>query len=213
MRIGIIAEGTEDQAVIRLILKAYGMDGSDMVDIRPSLQRDATDAADPSIGTFQGVKNACEGKDGMRPDFERFFIFPDNQFMVVHLDTAEIEQQNFAFTKPLKKGNPDYCTQLRNSVIDLINTWLDHQYSNQLLYAIAIEEIEAWCLTLYLQVDTAQSADPKSRFWKEANRKKIKGTASLADLCKDFSKLKKLKTYLPYNQSLKDFADSVEAAI
>jgi hypothetical protein len=213
MRIGIIAEGTEDQAVIRLILKAYGVDGSDIVAIRPSLQRDATDAADSSIGTFQGVKNACEGKDGLRPDFERFFIFLDNQFMAIHLDTAEIEQQNFAFTKPLKKGNPDYCTQLRNNVIDLINTWLDHQYSNQLLYAIAIEEIEAWSLTLYIQADTAQSADPKSKFWKEAYRKKIKDTASLADLCKDFSKLKKLKTYLPYNQSLKDFADSVEAAI
>ena len=145
--------------------------------------------------------------------FERFFIFPDQQFMVIHLDTAEIEQQNFAFTKPLKKGNPDYCTQLRNNVIDLINTWLDHQYSNQLLYAIAIEEIEAWCLTLYFSVDTAQSADPKSKFWKAANKTKIKGTTSLADLCKDFSRLKKLKSYLPYNQSLKDFADSVEAAI
>lgn len=213
MRIGIIAEGTEDQAVIRLILKAYGVDGSDIVDIRPNLQRDATDAADSSIGTFQGVKNACEGKDGLRPDFERFFIFSDQQFMVIHLDTAEIEQQNFAFTKPLKKGNPDYCTELRNSVINLINTWLDHQYSEQLLYAIAIEEIEAWCLTLYLPGDTAQSADPKSKFWKEANKKKIKGTASLADLCKDFSKLKKLRACLPYNQSLKDFADSVEAAI
>lgn len=213
MRIGIIAEGTEDQAVIRLILKAYGVDGSDIVDIRPSLQRDATDAADPSIGTFQGVKNACEGKDGLRPDFERFFIFPDNQFMVIHLDTAEIEKQNFAFTKPLKKGNPDYCIQLRNSVIDLINTWLDHQYSEQLLYAIAIEEIEAWCLTLYIQADTAQSADAKSKFWREANKKKIKGTTSLADLCKDFSKLKKLRACLPYNQSLKDFADSVEATI
>jgi len=212
MRIGIIAEGTEDQAVIRLILKAYGVDGSEIVDIRPSLQRDATDAADSSIGTFQGVKNACEGKDGMRPDFERFFIFSDEQFMVIHLDTAEIEQQNFTFTKPHKTNNPDYCTQLRNSVIDLINTWLDHQFSNQLLYAIAIEEIEAWCLTLYLQSDTAQSADPKSRFWKEANRKKIMGATSLADLCKDFSKLKKLKACLPYNQSLKDFADSVEAA-
>lgn len=213
MRIGIIAEGTEDQAVIRLILKAYGVDGSDMVDIRPSLQSDATDAANSTIGTFQGVKKACEGKDGLRPDFDRFFIFSDQQLMVVHLDTAEIEQQNFAFKKPPKTDNlDDYCAQLRNSVVDLINTWLDHQYSDQLLYAIAIEEIEAWCLTLYLQVDTAQSADAKSKFWREANKKKIKpGTTSLADICKDFSKLKKLKTCLPHNRSLKDFADSVEA--
>lgn len=214
MRIGIIAEGTEDQAVIGLILKAYGVDGSDIVNIRPNLQRDATDVADPSIGTFQGVKKACEGKDGVRPDFERFFIFSDQQFMVVHLDTAEIEQQNFAFTKPPKTGNSDYCTQLRSSVIDLINTWLDHQYTDQLLYTIAIEEIEAWCLTLYSQTDTAHSADAKSKFWREANKKKVKaGSTRLADLCKDFSKLKKLKTCLPHNQSLKDFADSVETII
>lgn len=214
MRIGIIAEGTEDQAVIRLILKAYGVDGSDMVNIRPSLQSDATDAANSTIGTFQGVKKACEGKDGLRPDFDRFFIFSDQQLMVVHLDTAEIEQQNFAFKKPPKTDNlDDYCTQLRSSVIDLINTWLDHKYNDQLLYAIAIEEIEAWCLTLYLKTDTSQSGNAKSRFWHEVNRKKVKsGSNSPADFCKDFSKFKKLKTCLPHNRSLKDFADSVEAA-
>lgn len=214
MRIGIIAEGKEDQEVIRHILRAYGIDGSDILDIRPSLQRDATDAADSTIGTLQGVKNACEGIEGKRSLFETAFLFSAIDKMVIHLDTAEIEQQNFAFTKPVKKGNLDYCTQLRSMTIDLINTWLDHQYSDQLLYAIAIEEIEAWGLTLYLKTDTAQSADAKSKFWREVNKGKIKsGAANLADLCKDFSKPKKLKSCLTYNQSLKDFADSVETTV
>lgn len=214
MRIGIIAEGTEDQAVIRLILKAYGVDGSDMVDIRPSLQRDATDAADPSIGTFQGVKNACEGKDGLRPDFERFFIFPDNEFMVIHLDTAEIDNQDFTFDRPLKEETEFYAKEMRGLVINLINNWLDGNYQNKILYAIAIEEIEAWCLTIYVKTDSIQSANAKRKFWYEVNKRKVKsGSNNPADFCKDFSKLKKLKTCLPYNQSLKDFADSVEADI
>ncbi|HOY18953.1 MAG TPA: hypothetical protein PLC89_16735 [Haliscomenobacter sp.] len=217
MRVGIIAEGTEDQAVISNILRAYGVDRSDIVSIKPSLQRDATDENNPeenaTIGTFQGVKNACIGHNGSRPYFEQFFLFEDDLFMVVHLDTAEIEQQNFAFAKPVKTGNPDYCTQLRNQVIDLINTWLEHQYSDQLLYAIAIEEIEAWCLTLYTKHDTAQSADAKSKFWREANKKKIKsGSNKLEELTKNFRKLKTLKPLLPYNQSLNDFAASIESA-
>lgn len=211
MRVGIIAEGKEDQEVIRYILRAYGIDGSDILFLRPSLQNDATDAADSTIGTLQGVKNACEGKDGKRPLFDNAFLFSAIDLMVVHIDTAEMEQQNFAFNKPVKTDNPNYCTQLRSMAIDLINSWLDNQYSNQLLYAIAIEEIEAWCLTIYLKTDTAQSADAKSKFWREVNKKKVKsGNSSPADFCKDFSKLKKLKTFLPYNQSLKEFADSIE---
>ena len=63
MRVGIIAEGTEDQAVISNILRAYGVDGSDILTIKPSLQQDVTDENNPTenatIGTFQGVKNAC----------------------------------------------------------------------------------------------------------------------------------------------------------
>jgi hypothetical protein len=167
MRVGIIAEGAEDQGVISNILRAFGMDSSDILLIKPRLQYDATDLAqEATIETLQGVKNACLGRDGDRPYFDTAFSVSDIQAMVVHVDTAEIEQQDFPFTKPTKTGNPQYCETLRHQVIALINNWLDQRYSDQLLYAIAIEEIEAWCLTLYTKVDTTQSADAKRKFWR-----------------------------------------------
>ena len=67
MRVGIIAEGTEDQSVIKNILRAFDIDG---YSIRPSLSVDESRkhlANQSTIGTFQGVKNACIQRD----DFER----------------------------------------------------------------------------------------------------------------------------------------------
>jgi len=43
MRIGIIAEGTTDQAVLENILKGLGYDESDIIPIRPDLSMDETD--------------------------------------------------------------------------------------------------------------------------------------------------------------------------
>lgn len=210
MRFGIIAEGREDQEIITNILRAFGIDGSDVVRIRPSLQRDATDANNQTIGTFQGVKNACLGNNGKRPDFEKAFLFSDIKLIIIHLDTAEIDNQNFDFQRPTKNNNPNYCTELRNQVIDLINGWLNHSYQNQLLYAIAIEEIEAWLLTIYEKQDTSLSANPKKKLFIHLNKEKNLGLVKLSE---KFKKRKELKSFLAYNQSLKDFVLSIQQSI
>ena len=77
--IGIISEGAEDFGVLKNIFRAFGFDGSEIIALRPALSKDATDRHnDPqTIGTFQGVKNACVGKNGKRPDFENFFERPE----------------------------------------------------------------------------------------------------------------------------------------
>ena len=118
--VGIISEGAEDYGVLKNILRALGFDGSEIIAIRPTLSKDATDKHDnqQTIGTFQGVKNACEGKDGKRPDFEQFFNTQiDAKYIVVQIDTAEIDRQNFEFIKPVKEGNPNYSTELRAASI------------------------------------------------------------------------------------------------
>lgn len=135
MVIGIIAEGTEDQAVIKNILKGVAKILDIEIDtrpIRPDLKKDETDKHNnqQTIGTFQGVKNACEGIDGEREDFDKFFFIEDSAFMTIQLDTAEIENQNFEFTRPIKENNPNYSTALRQNVIDLINGWLENNYEN-----------------------------------------------------------------------------------
>jgi hypothetical protein len=216
MRFGIIAEGDSDQVVIRNILKSFGIDKSDVLFIKPNNQQDETDLVglgDQTIGTFQGVKNACLGNDGKRPYFIKAFEISDVQYMIIHLDTAEIDNQNFSPVRPIKTNNPNYSTELRAKTIELINTWLENNYQEQLLYAISIEEIEAWCLTVYAKkgdVDTANSANPKSTL---SHQMKGKKSNSVEVISEYFRKKKRLDKCTPFNQSLKDFVDSVELVV
>lgn len=219
--IGIISEGIEDQGVLINILRAFGFERSEIRFIRPDLAKDASDRHhnQATWGSFQGVKNACTNRE----DFERAFSILACANMVIHLDTAEIDQQGGLSTRPQKEGNPTYSTELRNVVITLVNTWLEGNYSDKLLYAISIEEIEAWCLTGFETRDTAAFVDAKGKFLRLLARQNL----SYRDLRKnpatqkreyyeaitkekDFHKLKKLKQYAEFNQSLKEFILSVE---
>lgn len=216
MVIGIISEGTEDQSVIKNILRGIAK----MLDldletrpIRPDLRRDETDnhSNQQTIGTFQGVKNACQGENGEREDFDSFFFLDDHEFIVIQLDTAEIENQDFEFTRPVKDNNPNYSTELREGVIELINGWLENNYEGQLLYAITIEEMEAWCLTTYQKTNTTLSANPKNQLQRILSRRNIKidgnniARSFENNVSKDFRKFKNLKRYMQYNKSLEEF--------
>ncbi|TAD98022.1 MAG: hypothetical protein EAZ97_11470 [Bacteroidetes bacterium] len=208
MRIAIISEGSEDQAVIQNIFRAFGIDKSDIFLLKPSLQKDASSPDDSTIGTLQGVKNACIGYHGKRYYFERAIQFFDADFVVIHLDTAEIDRQDFDFQRPTRTNNENYCSELRSKVIYLINHWLENNYQNQIFYAIAIEEIEAWCLTIYEQNDSSKSANAKQKLNSILNKKDIK--YDFDTISQDFRKIKKLQTFLEHNQSLKDFVESIQ---
>lgn len=117
MRIGIIAEGRTDQAVIKNILRGIGFDSSVVQEIRPSLQKDETDLQAKNaqtIGTWQGVKNSCLNRE----DFEYFFNITDNKYIIIQLDTAECEQADFNIKRPKKDNNPNYSTELRAILIE-----------------------------------------------------------------------------------------------
>lgn len=230
MRIGIISEGKEDQGVIKNILlatgKEIGIESADIIAIRPDLGKDerSLQGVNPqSIGTFQGVKNACLEKEGARDDFERFFIDEDNKYIVIQIDTAEIDRQDFPFSKPEKEGNMNYSTALRHLAIEKINEWLAGNYADKLLYAIAIEEIEAWCLTIFETEDTTYLDNLKNRLQRHLARKNLTykdlkcNPAHQKDIYFekftkkfDFHKIKILKKYSNYNQSLNDFITSLE---
>ncbi|GEM_PF-854144 len=226
--ISIIAEGAEDIGVLRSILQAFGFDGSEIIAIRPGLSFDATDkyADNQSIGTFQGVKNACMGKAGKRPDFERAFSVFDMNFMVIQLDTAEIENHDFEFKKPLKVNNENYSDELRNRVIAKINEWLDQNYEGKLFYAVTIEELESWCLTIFETENTEFLNNVKHRWdsylirnnltYSRLNLNPIKDkTRYFETITKTykFHKLKKLKEFAEKNQSFKFFVQSLETKL
>ena len=223
--VGIISEGAEDYGVLRNIFRALGFDGSEIIAIRPTLSKDATDRHDnqQTIGTFQGVKNACEGKNGIRPDFEQFFKNLDAKYIVVQIDTAEIDRQNFPFTKPSKEDNANYSTELRTCSIDLINNWLSNTYAEKLFYAITIEELEAWCLSIFEKEDTTYLDSLKNKLQNHLQKKNLtykdlkchptkqKSAYFEAFTAKyKFHKLSDLKHYAEKNQSLSDFITSIE---
>jgi len=204
--IGIIAEGKEDQDVIKNILRAFGFDGKTEVRyIRPSLSYDATALSNQqTIGTLQGVKNSCI----QRTDFDRAFIITGINYMVIQMDTAEIENQDFEFKRPPKTKNLNYASELRGLCIDKINEWLQNNYENQLFYAITIEETEAWLLTIFEKSDSTKSANPKQKLFHDF-REHISGK-SYDVISKPFSKLKDLIHFAKNNSSLKVFVEQLE---
>lgn len=223
--VGIISEGAEDFGILKNIFRAFGFDGSEIIAIRPALSKDATDRHNDTqtIGTFQGVKNACIGANEKHPDFEKFFIQTSAKYIVVQIDTAEIDRHDFPFIRPSKENNPNYSSELRTSAIELINNWLSNNYSEQLFYAVSIEELEAWCLTLFETGDTTYSVNVKSKLNSHLQRKNM----TYRDLkCNPstgkslyfekftskykFHKLTNLKKYATKNQSLNDFITSIE---
>ncbi|RKZ78365.1 MAG: hypothetical protein DRR19_26525 [Candidatus Parabeggiatoa sp. nov. 1] len=216
MRIGIIAEGTTDQAVLENILKGLGYDESDIIPIRPDLSMDETDKQFYNVDTFGGweyVKKDCIE----RTKLDEFFLIADNQSIIIQVDTLEINQTQLLIQKPQKPNNPnyvqelkEYAQRLRQSVIDIINEWLQNHYQEKLLYAICIEEMESWILTIYTKKDTQTSANPK-----ETLKYVLKGKLSVGDkrcykeISKPFRKRKKLLLYSQLNDSLQAFIDSL----
>lgn len=224
-RIGIISEGVEDQGVLFSILKAFGFNRDDIIPIRPELSMDATDLNAPNrtIGTLQGVKNACIGEDGERPDLDQFFFIENNKNIIIHMDTAEIEEQDFVFKRPIKSNNDNYSSELRASLINLIRDWLDGEYNDEILYAIAVEEIEAWVLTAFENRDTSGIVDSKGKLSKSLSKSnltyrdlKLDPSSNKREYFekitkkKNFHKIKSLKKYCTKNKSLSDFVAELE---
>ena len=213
-KIGIIAEGETDQIVIENILIGLGVESADILPLRPKYRTDETDKGYQG-GTWQGVKNDCLE----RIEFDRFFQIADNQLIIIQLDTAECEETDFGVLRPTKENNANYASELRQNVIEKVNTWLGNHYANKLLYAITIEEMESWILTIYLNEDTVQRINPKPKLQAELTRKNVtnKGCrdkrAFFDKQTIDFRKKKNLNVFVARNKSLFDFTESVKAKL
>ena len=92
-----------------------------------------------------------------------------------------------------------------------------------MLYAIAIEETEAWCLTIFEKRDTSSIVNTKNLLQKHLNsnnftyRKfKLHPIKNKREFFETFTKKKKLDKkkyllqYVEYNASMKDFVLSLE---
>ena len=169
-----------------------------------------------NIDTFGGweyVKKDCIE----RTKLDKFFMIAVNQSIIIQVDTLEINQTQSLIQKPQKQNNPNYAQELkeyaqtlRQSVIEIINGWLQNHYQEKLLYAICVEEMESWILTIYTKKDTLNAANPK-----ETLKYVLKGKLSVGDkhcykeISKQFRKKKKLLVYSKLNYSLQAFIESL----
>jgi hypothetical protein len=214
-RIGIIAEGTTDQAVLINLLRAFGVDSSQIIRIRPAA--DESDRHHPSgtrsFGGWPYVQQDCA--DGAR--IAQFFSVAGNDLLVIHLDTAEADQ--YGVERPEKKNHPEYCRQLRERVTGQIRSWLENGAEvpeHQIAYAVAIEEIEAWMLCLFGYSNTHGSANPKEKLKSAASKKNLKFREDFAgyhELSRGFRKKKDLDAVRNQNPSLDAFAAELERLI
>ena len=212
MIIGVISEGHADRAVIANILTGLtGLDRTDVLAIRPEYSRDETDKAkDPkTFSTWSVVKEECERRDKI----DDFLALNDHDFVVIHLDTAEASL--YGVTPPSKNA-PDYSGTLRKLVINQINRWLKDDISSSILYAIAIEEMEAWILPIYEKRDSSRSAKPKEKLTFILAKKQLNSTSSYDNfltISKTLSKKRLANGLLKYNSSLKAFFDEIEVKV
>jgi hypothetical protein len=203
MRIGIIAEGKSDLGVIDNVLKAAtGLDTSNFFHILPSDELDETDLGLKTWSTWSLVRKECmEGSA-----IENFFQLEGNKCLVLHIDTDTA--QEYEIIVPTRDVN--YCERIRESVIKKIKEWLNNRFENKLLFAIAVEEIEAWFLNLYINPKKLTDAIPNPKKALEFALNKIaENTTSNYEnyqrLSKPFAKEKEINKYLAFNCSLRLF--------
>jgi hypothetical protein len=225
MRVGIIAEGWSDVAVIRNILKAVlGLDQSETDPLRPELEKDETSLyamREEEFSTWKLVKKECESRSKIAGYLESV---DEPRLIVVHLDTDIRFELGYDVHLPNPINTVEDIDQLCENVSSKIHTWLDGNHTDNIVCAVAVQEIDAWVLTIYdTFAETGLLLNAKERLHKEINktnklnereRKQVFSFwkdkyAQYSLLSADFRKRKSLESCKTRNRSLMIFCDKL----
>lgn len=177
MRVGIIAEGRSDFAVLANILKGkLGINRNQLTPLRPRFALDETDLAvgrgpqqPDEYSNYALVLADCSAPH------DKLLSFLDTQiaeerFVVVHIDTDKCHTPEIGVVRPPRKPKEaaeGYTAALRGLVAAKIEALLGAELSKGVCLAVAVEETEAWLLTLWDPEDprdTGLRLDPKKYF-------------------------------------------------
>jgi hypothetical protein len=158
---GIISEGPTDQIVIENILFGF-FNEDDNLDVR-FLQpiRDATDEQETNkFGGWYKVFEYCRSKNFIE-------AFEQNDYLVVQIDTDRSEEPQYDVKKTNANGNRLTTAELVEAVIAKFETILTQTFgsekyalfSNNIIYAVCVDEIECWLLPLYHNDKTKASTN------------------------------------------------------
>jgi hypothetical protein len=219
MRFGIVAEGRADLAVITNVLKgAVRVDDQDIQWLVPEYRRDETDRHDPPKAGFSNwelVRTACVDGGGIA----EFFDSPvaDEKWVVIHVDAAEADL--YGVERAAAGGEGDLVEELRRRIVAQIDQWLGDRFDERVRHAVAVQETDAWVLTLFTTDETASLANPKERLNRAMNdgfsdkeRKRLfqrKAFPRYDELSKALRKPKQLEECCRRNRSLALFVGSL----
>ncbi len=225
MRAGIIVEGRSDAAVITNILKGkLNISKCDIQYLVPEFDYDETSLYQMRNEEFSNwtiVKRNCQNRQKISDFIESF---ENERFIVIHIDSDMRNESGFNVTEPATINNISDIEILRNNIVYKLSEWLDNQFIEKIAFAVAVQEIDAWVLTIFSNQETGLYANPKERLFRvinEPNRFSKKEKQKIFDsnedkfgqyalLSEDFKKTKKLNEAAEKNLSLKKFCEELE---
>lgn len=226
MRVGLIVEGKSDAAVITNILKGkLNVSKTDVQYLSPELDNDETSLFEMKKEQFSNwtiVKTNCQNRE----KFDNFFKLDDDAFIVIHIDSDVRNEVGYEVTEPKTIAKQEDLERLRETIVTKINEWLNNEFIDKVVFAVAIEEIDAWIMALFPStgIETGFLHNPKERlqvlintpnlFTKKQKQEifslkndKLKQYALLSN---DFRKEKTLLLAASKNYSLRKFCEELE---
>lgn len=170
MRAGIIVEGRSDAAVITNILKGkLNISKSDIQYLVPEFDYDESSLFEMNSEQFSNwtiVKQNCLNRQKIADFVESF---ENNRFVVIHLDTDTRTEIGYDVKEPIVVNNITDIELLRQNIVNKIIEWLENHFVENIAFAIAIQEIDAWVLSIHANQETGLFQNAKERLFRVIN--------------------------------------------
>ena len=206
-KFGLITEGVTDQTILKAILT--GWTGNKKLVVK-ELQPKPEES-----GGWTKVFQYCESLE-----FKGTFAYYD--FIVIQIDTDFMSGDSVGekYRIDLKNLNEKETVEaFQAKIVELIGEEFYGEYSERIIFAIAINEIECWLLPVYFSdkkaaknvncIDTLNTVLPqKEGFYIDA-----KDDVYYRKLAKNFRKKKDIEKYAKRQESFSLFLDNLQSAI
>jgi len=205
--IGLVCEGKTDQILLEKILSTWTGN--------PELRINRLHPKPNESGGWSQVFKFCESED-----FQD--IFSANDFIVIQIDTDFMSGDSVGEKYRIDLKDLDVketVEAFREKIIELISEEFYDKYSDRIIFAIAVNEIECWLLPVYFSdkkaaknvncIDTLNQVLPqKEGFYIDA-----KDDVYYRKLAKNFRKKKAIQKYAKQQESFSLFLDNLQVAI
>lgn len=227
MKVALIVEGRSDAAVITNILKgALNISSCDIHYMVPEFDYDETTLHQMRIEQFSNwniVKQHCQNREKIDTFLS---CFDDDRFVILHIDSDTRNETGYNVGSPSSIDDASSISLLRQNIKCRIIEGLENQFVEKIAFAIAIQEIDAWVLTLYSDTNnTDVFPNVKERLWRQffrtlspKDRQRVKSLDSdkynqYLYLSNNFKKNKILGTSIDKNVSLRLFCQELETFV